>query len=101
MILALINFDGDDEMKLYYNNKDLQKDLFCPDHELIWMTDFKIKGKTYAERKGFAEDIGIMYSNYFGTWYPSYLELADVYEQLDKIAHKYGLVKEFRINGVI
>lgn len=101
LIMAKIDFDGDVITKTYTRWEDLYGETFCPDYHELWVTDFKVKGKTYTERKAYAEDIGIEFSNAVGTWYPSNLEYAEVVDKLEKIAHKYGLVKEFRINGLI
>ena len=101
VILAVININGDDEMKVYYSFEELHKDLFCPDDFLVWMTDFKIKGATYAERKQFARDIGINISNYRSVETLTFTDAINVAEQLDTIAKRYGLVEEFRENGLI
>ena len=101
LIMAEIDFDGNIVTKTYTRWDDYHEDTFCPDYTTLWLTDFKIHGKTYAEQKACAKDIGISYSNAMGTWYPSWSELAEVTSILENIAKRYGLIKEFKENGLI
>lgn len=101
LIMAEIDFDGNVITKTYTRWDDYHADTFCPDYETLWLTDFKVRGKNYAERKACAEDIGISFSHAMGTWYPSWMELAEVTGKLENIAKRYGLVKEFKENALI
>lgn len=101
LIMAEIDFNGEIITKTYDSWDDYHTDTFCPDYETLWVTDFKIHGKTYAERKACAEDIGINFSYASSTWYPSWLEFAEVTSKLETIAKHYGLVTDFHENGLI
>lgn len=101
MILAIVNIDNDDKMRVYYSYEELHKDLYCPDDSLVWATDFKIKGKTYAERKQFARDIGVTISNNREIEEITHIDAMNIAENLDNLAKRYGLIKEFRENGLI
>lgn len=101
IILAEIDFDGNVITKTYTRWEDLWADTGCPDYHVLWLTSFKVSGRTYAERKACAERIGIECSHAMGTWYPSWLELYEVTDVLTKIAKRYGLVEDFRENGLI
>lgn len=100
MILAIVNIGGEDKMKVYRSLNKLHEELFCA-NSLAWATDFKIKGKTYQERKRHAKDIGVIISNNRGIEDMTFDDAMFVAENLHNIAHRYGLVKEFRERGLI
>lgn len=60
----------------------------------------EIKGKTYKEKQESVREKAIEYSH---NWHggTSYRELSDIYAYFEKLAKRYGLVKEFRENGII
>ena len=55
----------------------------------------------YQKAKGKAMDEAIEWQMGFDNHNYSYGELADFQEHFEKLARKYGLVKEFRENGII
>ncbi|MBQ6630722.1 MAG: hypothetical protein IJH55_01130, partial [Romboutsia sp.] len=69
----------------------------CEDIEIL---DFKIRGNNYKERKASLRDIAIDYQLNFASLSWSYGELAEICDWLYKNARRYGLVKEFKENGV-
>ena len=101
MILAIINIGGEDKMKAYYSYEELYEEEFCADNCAVWITNFKTKGKTYAERKQFARDIGVTISNNRMIEEITHIDAINIAENLDNIAKRYGLIKEFRENGLI
>lgn len=58
--------------------------------------------KSYSERKEEVRDMAIEYSNSFaeGKQY-SYGEMAEIQGNLERLGRRYGLLREFRENGVI
>ena len=61
--------------------------------------NIKVKGKTYADRKAFVRDLAIEYSNNQAcglSWY----EVAYVGDMFYKLGKRYGLLKEFKENGI-
>ena len=76
------------------------EDTFSPDTKNINILDLTIKGKTYKERKYFAEEIAKIWQNEFSSLNWSYNELAIMNEYFYKIGKKYGLLKEFKENCI-
>lgn len=58
-------------------------------------------GGSYAERKAKAEQIAIDWSYAVGDTALSYGEHAAIDEFFERIGRKYGLLREFRENGII
>ena len=56
---------------------------------------------TYIERKEKARNKAIDYQHNFNEYVHSYSELALYSEYFYKLAKRYGLIKEFRENGII
>ena len=94
------NMDGKIESNLYYDWNEWHVDTFSPITEIKAMILFKIKGKNYTERKASLEDLAIEYSNNAGETCLSYGELAEIGNFFEKNGKRYGLLKEFRENGI-
>lgn len=74
--------------------------FFLPCLNPVFVTDFKVTGKTYAERKENARNIAIDVQAF--SWLGLYWsECADIGDALETMGKKYGLIREFRENGVI
>jgi len=101
MLLAKINYGNENEVFLFDNYEELYKATFCPDYTILDILEFKISGKTYTERKASLEDIAIWYSNLCGEWACSYGELFLVTDFFEKYGKRYGLLTDFRENGII
>lgn len=56
---------------------------------------------TYSEKKAEARQMAIDWQNQQATESNSYLEIVEQTEKFWKLAKKYGLVKEFKENGII
>lgn len=67
-----------------------------------WVFPLKVTGKTYAERKAslveFAMDWQRTFTDFGIDW--SYGEFVTVYDFLERNARRYGLIREFRENGI-
>ena len=57
--------------------------------------------KTYRERKEAAREEAIEYQFNFGEQSYTWSELAEATGYFEKIGKRYGLLKEFRENGII
>ena len=95
MILARIN----DEPRLFDTWDELHAATFCPDCDVEIVTDFRLHGKTYAERKAEAHDIAVEYSYNFPVGI-SYGELFAIDAIFEKWGRRYGLLQEFRENAI-
>lgn len=56
---------------------------------------------TYQEQKGSAIDTAIEWQKKVAESDYSYEEYADAYDYFSKLAKRYGLIREFRENGII
>lgn len=74
--------------------------FFSPCLDPVFVTDFKVTGKTYAERKENARNIAIDVQAF--SWPGLYWsECAEIYSELERVARNNGLLNEFREEGVI
>lgn len=96
MIYAVIN--GNET--LFDTWEEYNTATFSPATESRIITDFVVSGKDYASRKACARDIGveISHTNEGGLAWSEYTFICMM---LEKIAKRYGLVEEFRENGLI
>lgn len=94
--------DENEQLKggLYFSWDEYHRDTFSPlthDHRLIV---FETHGKTYRDRKESVRNTAIDWSNmehadmYWG-------ELALIGAWFEKMGRRYGLIEEFRENGVV
>lgn len=94
------NANGEIESNLYFDWEEWHKDTFSPATEILTMILFKISGKTYAERKENLKQLAIDYQTN-GIADLSYEEFMKIYTFFEKNAKRYGLLAEFRENGII
>ena len=73
--------------------------VFNPNRTPVFITSFKIKGKTYEERKNYAENLAIEYSNTIAAGL-SYSEYSQIENRFYKIGKRYGLLNEFKENAI-
>ena len=104
MFIGYYELENEQYNNIYYKNKLGYKlwneDTFSPDTKNMNILDLAIKGKTYKERKYFAEEIAKIWQNEFSSLNWSYNELAIMNEYFYKIGKKYGLLKEFKENCI-
>ena len=101
LLLGIIKkYEEKKESNLYYSWDEWHKDTFNPTTEILTMILFKISGKTYEEKKENLRQLAIDFQ-LSDTINLSYLKLANIYSFFEKNARRYGLLKEFRGNGII
>ena len=102
IILATIENDETKEVKAmtFDNWSEYFKETFSPTKSVLFVTDFEIKGATYKERKEYARDLAIEYSNNIASGL-YWSDLATIEENFYNIGKQYGLLKEFQENGII
>lgn len=61
----------------------------------------KIKGKTYKEKKNAVQEMAITYQQKASQKSTSWEEINRIDEHFRKIAKQYGLIQEFKENGII
>ena len=100
MFFVRLNCGNENEVVLFESWNDFENARLPRCYELDDILNLKISGKTYAERKASLEDIAIQYSYWCGEWNCSYMELAGVSDFFERNGKRYGLLTEFRENGI-
>ena len=75
-------------------------DTFSPCCETVTLFEMKVRGKTYAQKKAAAEDQAIEYTNTCGLIPMSWGEVIAIGHYFSWSGKRYGLLREFRENGV-
>lgn len=94
-----IDSNGNKQANLYHGYSKWFEDSFSPDTIVNAIIDFKIQGRTYAEKKEHCRNLAIefQYANDGGL---SYGELADIQNFFEVNGKRYGLIQEFRENAI-
>ena len=101
IILATLRDTETNEEKMYTFTSwsEYHTATFSPLIDVLFITDFKVKGKTYADRKEFVRDLAIEYSNNQACGL-SWGEVAYIDNMFYKLGKRYGLLKEFKENCI-
>lgn len=89
---------GETRSVLYDNKTAFMRDTYCPEHEIIEQVDFRIHGNTFAKRKQDAHGLAVEWSYCDPVF--SWNEMSWVTSYFEKIGRRYGLLREFRENGL-
>lgn len=104
MFLAKFQIEDKEYCYIYCNDKygwdQFHKDTFSPLTKNIKLLLFKIKGKTYQEKKGNAEELAKDWQHNFSSLNWSYGELAEINNYFVRIGKRYGLLKIFKENCI-
>ena len=95
------NIEGKIENYIYYSWQEWHKDTFNPLTEIIGVLVFKVKGTNYAEKKANLEDMAKEWQHNFTDYNWSYGELAEIGDYFYRQGKRYGLLREFKENGII
>lgn len=99
--LILANIDNNARVYAGVNRwADFYRDTFNPSINYDVLVLGSISGKTYAERKACARDKAVAFS-LFDCGGLSWGEYAEIGAYFENLAHRFGLVQEFKENGVI
>lgn len=101
MIFAVYENGGEKIAEVYGSFEEYHKETFSPYYNQLFITDFVLHGRTYKEKKAAAVSLAIDLQNVLSYVSVSWLELAIIGDNLERIARRCGLVKEFRENGII
>lgn len=90
---------GKERANLYFDYQSYFEDTFSPACEIIQIIGFKVKGKSYTERKENLRNIAIEFSHneICGL---SYGELYFIQQFFEIMGRRYGLLREFRENAI-
>lgn len=104
MFIGFYRLDNEENFNIYYKNRygyeEWSKDTFSPTCEDITTLDFKITGNNYAEKKEYLRGLAIDYQLYFAGLSWSYGEISEICDWFYKHGKRYGLLKEFKENGI-
>lgn len=94
-----IDGEGRKQANLYYGYSKWFEDSFSPDTIVNAIIDFKIQGRTYAEKKEYLRNLAIGFQS-ANDCDLSYGELADIQNFFEVNGKRYGLIQEFRENAI-
>lgn len=97
------DLNGITETTVFYTDMiDFINDTWNPEDKarVIYTMGFKITGKTYQEKKAALEEIAKDFQMHDtgGLYYSDYMIIGDFFE---KNARRYGLITDFKENGII
>lgn len=98
MILIKARTGNEEECYLFDTWEEYFNVFFAPDYTDYFFTDFRIKGKTYKEKQEYARDLAINFS--YADINLSWDELNKVQNKFYAIGKRYGLLREFKENGI-
>ena len=90
---------GTIKAKLFNSWDEYHAETFSPETKVFSLFSLSVHGKTYAERKAWAEKLAIEFS-YFDCDGLSWYDLSMVSEFFEKIRKRYGLLSVFRENCI-
>lgn len=95
------NEEAQEEANVYTNWRDFHTDTWNPTSEVITSILFQVKGKTYKERQAHLRDLAIEFqsADTEGLSWGEYAVITVGF--FVKNAKRYGLIKEFKENGII
>jgi hypothetical protein len=94
-----IDSKGNKQANLYHGYSKWFEDSFSPDTIVNSIIDFKVIGKSYAEKKEYLRNLAIDFQS-TNDCDLSYGELADIYNFFEVNGKRYGLIREFRENAI-
>lgn len=92
--------DGKIKNNIYYSYDLWFRDTFSPETETIAQIPLKVSGKTYQEKQEDLRQKAIEYQNTWSetTW--SYSEIVEIDDFFYRNGKRYGLLREFKENGI-
>lgn len=103
MLITIITNEtsGAEFMEIYTDYDEMHRETFSPEYFINRVIDTnRLPGKSYADKKALLRDQAIDYSlqNNFVMYGSDLVEIGAYFEKYGK---RYGLIKEFRENGII
>ena len=104
MFIGYYKSGYDENFAIYYKNelgyKAWCEETFSPIIDCITTLDFKISGSDYREKQSSLVELAKDWQFNFADLPWSYGELAEIENWFYKNAKRYGLLEEFRVNGI-
>ena len=75
---------------------------FCPDSEILFVLNLEKggKGRTYNEKKNFLREKAIAYQSCY-EYIDNLQAIVEISNYFERWGKKYGLLREFKENGII
>ena len=91
--------EGDEHAELYFSFPKYAADTFSPLTKVLSLVEFKIHGNDYASRKSSCESVAVEFSNCdtSGLYMSDFVYVGEWFSRNGK---RYGLLKDFRENGL-
>ncbi|MBR4906538.1 MAG: hypothetical protein IKZ44_06750 [Clostridia bacterium] len=96
---AYKNAAGEFVTGLYENMEKLNRDLWSPLTEVFSMIDFRVRGSSYKEKQSCLCDIARRFQ-YEVTEGLSWYEVSVIADWFYRMGRRFGLLKDFRENGL-
>lgn len=100
MFYGEYHLDGKKHAAIYYSNDLFFRDTFSPLCEEITVIPFETHGESYADRRESVRKTAVEWSN-CEAWPLSWCEMQTVADWFYRMGKRYGLLTEFRENGLI
>ena len=98
--IAVRTHEEEIEATTFYNWDECHKYFFSPFYDDKYIIPFRISGKTYQAKKADLRQQAIDYSNIQGVLTLYWSEVAEISNFFERNGKRYGLLKEFRENGI-
>ena len=104
MFIGVYTLEDKEYFNIYHKNiygyTKWLEDTFSPDCENIKVLDFKLKGKTYEDKRNSLEELAKDWQLHFSKYSWSYGEIAEIQYYFYENAKRYGLLKVFKENCI-
>lgn len=92
--------NGERHSALYDSCEQWARDIFSPLCDDINVINFHTTGRNYSERKASARSVAVEWSTRGFAWGLSWLDCQRIADWFFRVGKRYGLLDEFRENGL-
>lgn len=100
MLYAKWKEDGFERAQVFYLWEDYFAETSSSDVDVLSVISFKVSGKTYQDKKECVRNIAIQFQHDDDGGL-SMFEISEIQGWFQKVGSRYGLLKEFKENGVV
>lgn len=101
MLRIAVRVHGDEvEARTCYDMAEVHEFFFSPSYDDKYIIPLRVRGRNYAERKADLEAQAVDYSHVFSDMIISWGESAYISDFFERNGRRYGLLREFRENGI-
>lgn len=92
--------NGEKHAAIYFSSDLWHRDTFSPLCEDIVIIPFETHGKSFADRRESVRETAVEWSNYGEAWPLTWNEINHISDWFYRMGKRYGLLTEFRENGL-